>query len=122
VPEIFEGLQRQGTAVAVVTSNSEANVWRVLGPALAAQVQYYGTGASLFGKAAKIKRVIRASGVAKHRVASVGDEVRDIDAARAVGIASLAVTWGIATEAALAAANPTRLIHKPEELLAWFEG
>ncbi len=122
VPEIFEGLQRQGTAIAIVTSNSEANVRRVLGPDLAALVQYYGTGASLFGKAAKIRRVIRASGMAKDRVASIGDEVRDIDAARAAGIASLAVTWGIATEPALAAANPTRLIHKPHELLAWFGG
>ncbi len=108
VPEISEGLQRQGTAIAIVTSNSEVNVRRVLGPDLAARVQYYGTGASLFGKAAKIKRVIRASGVTKDRAASIGDEVRDIDAARAAGIASIAVTWGIATEAALAAANPTR--------------
>jgi phosphoglycolate phosphatase len=122
VPEIFEGLLRQRTAIAIVTSNSEVNVRRVLGPDLAARVQYYGTGASLFGKAAKIKRVIRASGVSKDRAASIGDEVRDIDAARAAGIASIAVTWGIATEAALVAANPTRLVRKPEELLAWFEG
>jgi phosphoglycolate phosphatase len=120
VPEIFEGLQRQNTAIAIVTSNSEDNVRRVLGTELAAQVAYYGTGASMFGKAAKIRRVIRASGVAKDRAASIGDEVRDIDAARAAGIASLAITWGIATEAALTAANPTRLVRQPDELLEWF--
>ena len=47
----------------------------------------------------------------------VGDEVRDIEAAKKAGIRIAAVTWGYNSKKALEAYKPDYLVTKPEELL-----
>ena len=52
-PGMDEALRRlsdQGTLLAVVSSNSKANVLRVLGPQNAALIAYLHCGISMFGK------------------------------------------------------------------------
>jgi phosphoglycolate phosphatase len=120
VPEVFDALRSRGISIAIVSSNTKANIRRVLGTEVATMVEQFGTGAPLFGKAAKINAVIKRCASLPALTTSVGDEVRDIEAARALGISSLAVTWGYATAPALEAARPTRLVHAPAELLDWF--
>jgi phosphoglycolate phosphatase len=120
VPDVFDALRSRGISIAIVSSNTKANICRVLGTEVATMVEQFGTGAPLFGKAAKINAVIKRCASSRALTTSVGDEVRDIEAARALGISSLAVTWGYATAPALEAARPTRLVHAPAELLDWF--
>ena len=94
-----------GVRLAIVSSNSEDNVRTVLGES-AALISHFGCGASLFGKAAKFRQVIRHSGIQRSQVIAVGAEARDIEAARLAGVASGAVLWGYATRNALARAQP----------------
>ncbi len=47
----------------------------------------------------------------------VGDEVRDVVAARQAQVKSIAVTWGFNTLTALQQAQPHALIEQPQELL-----
>jgi phosphoglycolate phosphatase len=94
--DLLEALRAGGARIAVVTSNTEENVRRVLGPEHARLVSAYGCGASLFGKGAKFRRVLKATGVRPAEAIAVGDEVRDIEAARAAGVAAGAVAWGYA--------------------------
>ncbi|QOZ45369.1 HAD family hydrolase [Bradyrhizobium sp. CCBAU 53340] len=98
-------LTENGVQLALVTSDSEANARQKLG-ASAALFRYFDCAASVFGKPAKFRRVIRRAGVSPENVISIGDEVRDIEAARAVGIACGAVCWGYAAPAALRAQSP----------------
>ncbi|MGX4771712.1 HAD-IA family hydrolase [Bradyrhizobium guangdongense] len=98
-------LAENGVQLALVTSDSEANARQKLG-ASAALFQYFDCSASVFGKPAKFRRVIRRAGVAPDKVIAIGDEVRDVEAARAVGIACGAVSWGYAAPAALRAQSP----------------
>ena len=105
VEAMLRTLTENGVQLALVTSDSEANAREKLGEA-AALFSHFACAASLFGKPAKFRRVIRSAGVAPSRVISIGDEVRDIDAARAVGIACGAVCWGYAAPAALRALRP----------------
>jgi phosphoglycolate phosphatase len=51
-------------------------------------------------------------------VICIGDETRDIDAARATGLASGAVTWGAAKRAILAEHAPTILFETPSEIIS----
>jgi phosphoglycolate phosphatase len=107
VPEALGGLRRRGVALAVVSSNAEANVRRVLGTDLAKQIGFYGCGSSLFGKAAKLRQAMKRIGATPARTICVGDESRDIEAAQAVSAASAAVTWGYAAPEALRRLVPT---------------
>ena len=53
--------------------------------------------------------MLKRAEVAAREAIYVGDELRDADAARAVGIAFGAVTWGYATPEVLRARRPDRL-------------
>ena len=117
VAEMIRRLAERGVQVAVVSSNSEAVVRQVLGAELTGLVAHYGCGASVFGKAAKFREVIRKAGVAEADVLSVGDEVRDIEAARKVRLATGAVTWGYATAEILRAQRPSALFETTEDVL-----
>lgn len=116
VDRLIEALSGAGVAVAVVSSNAEANVRAVLGPRLSARVDRFACGSSLFGKAAKISRLVEQFGVPPAAVLAVGDEIRDIDAAEAAGVASGAVTWGYAHAPALRARGPTLLFERLDEI------
>jgi phosphoglycolate phosphatase len=101
--DLLGALKARGIAVATVSSNAEDNIRRVLG-ASATHIDHFLCGSGLFGKAAKFRRVM--GGYPPARVLAVGDEIRDIEAARQAGIACVAVTWGYAAEDALRAAGP----------------
>jgi phosphoglycolate phosphatase len=120
VPDIFARLRDAGVTIAIVSSNTESNIRRILGPVATSEVGHYATGASLYGKATKIRQVIRKAGSTKAAAVAIGDEVRDVEAAREAGIASLAVAWGFAHPAALRAARPTALVEHPSQILGWF--
>jgi len=94
VEAMLRELRDGGVRLALVTSDSEANARRQLGQANAALFSDFACGASLFGKAAKFRRVLKRARVDPGAAIAIGDEVRDIEAARAAGIACAAVTWG----------------------------
>lgn len=87
-------LHAAGIRLAVVSSNTRANVERVLGPEASALIAHWNCGASMFGKASKLRAVVKASGIPAASAIYVGDEVRDAEAAHAAGIAFGAVAWG----------------------------
>jgi phosphoglycolate phosphatase len=110
-------LARQGVELAVVTSNSRENVRRVLGPEISELIRCYGCGAAFFGKRPKLRKVLRASGIPAAEAISIGDEIRDLEAARAEGIAFGAVSWGYTRPEALRAHGPEEVFGEPEEIL-----
>jgi phosphoglycolate phosphatase len=113
---LFE-LKSNGMMIAVVSSNSAANIQFVLGP-YASLIDHYETGSSLLGKSAKFKRVLKLLDVRPGEAVSVGDEVRDINAARRAGILSIGVAWGASHGDALVAAQATLAI-TPDDLKAF---
>jgi phosphoglycolate phosphatase len=111
-------LHASGIAIAVVTSNTESNVRAVLGPDLARLVSYFRCGAALFGKATKLTSVLRESGVTASDAICIGDELRDMDAARVAGIAFGAVAWGYTRPDALLQSSPDEMFHSMDEICA----
>lgn len=120
--DLLAALTEAGIRVAVVSSNSEAVVRRALGPEVSARISAWSCGAAMFGKARHFREVIRRLGADPARTLGVGDEIRDIDAAREVGIRAVAVSWGFAPAAALAAAGPDQLFDTCDALKAYLTG
>jgi phosphoglycolate phosphatase len=105
---MLERLASGGITLAMVSSDSEANVRATLGSS-ASLVAHFACEASLFGKPAHLRRVLKLSGIAAREAIYIGDEVRDAEAARKAGLAFGAVTWGFAAHEALAAQLPAAL-------------
>lgn len=118
VPDMLGALKARGALTAIVTSNSEENVRSVLGPENARNVHLFDCGASLFGKARKLRNVIARSKIPADRAICIGDETRDIEAAQEVGVASGAVTWGYATKEILIAHRPSMLLRTTDDIVA----
>jgi phosphoglycolate phosphatase len=107
VGAMLSDLRDAGILRAIVSSNAEDNVRRILGHELAGLIDIYECGASLFGKTAKLGKVARRAGVAPHEAIAIGDESRDIEAAKAAGMASASVAWGYADAELLAGFEPS---------------
>jgi phosphoglycolate phosphatase len=101
----------------VCSSNSEANVRAILGPEDSARIERFFCGSGLFGKVRKFRQAIKASGLPPGAILSIGDETRDIDAARAVGIGAGAVLWGYANPEMLLAMKPDKTFVTPQEVV-----
>ena len=121
--ELFDGVGRMlydlsasRIIIAMVTSDNENNVRRTLGPELASLVSHYACGASLFGKTAKFRSVLRRSGYTPAETITIGDELRDLEAARSAGIAFGAVTWGYTRPEALKAQLPDEMFNSIGEV------
>ncbi|MDF0486516.1 HAD hydrolase-like protein [Sphingomonas sp. H39-1-10] len=121
VKDVIHTLADAGVRIAVVTSNSEDNARAVLG-SLAARIEMFECGASLFGKAPRYRKVLRRMRISREATLSIGDETRDIAAARKVGITAGAVLWGYANREVLLRCEPDMVFEHPREVLEEFFG
>lgn len=117
-PETLRALHGAGVKLAIVSSNSEENIRLILGPELCDLIAMFSCGASMFGKAGKFRKVLKALGVKPGEAISIGDEIRDIDAAREVGLATGAVCWGYTAPDALIAQKPDLVFRAVDDLVA----
>jgi phosphoglycolate phosphatase len=116
--KMLRALHAAGVKIAVVSSNSEQVIRRVLGQELGDLICLYACGASLFGKARKFRQVTR-RGVPRDKIICIGDETRDIEAAKAVGLDCGAVGWGYAKPSILAEHRPTVSFSSMSEIISY---
>jgi phosphoglycolate phosphatase len=115
VDVMLQELSRLGVTLAVVSSDAESNARQALGEN-AALISQFACGASLFGKAAKFKVILKRTGIAAANAICIGDEVRDGEAARAAGIDFGAVSWGFAKTEALQKAAPIVMFERVSDI------
>ena len=101
----------------VMSSNSLVNVQKFLdihGIRDYFEEVYGGVG--IFGKARMLRKIIEDHGLEKADTYYIGDEIRDVEAAKKAGVNSIAVTWGFNGEELLETYSPNHIAHTPEEL------
>lgn len=94
VEHALRELVRNAVDLTIVSSNAEDNVRQVLGPELSSLISQYECGMSVFGKTARIRKVVKRAAVAPGAALYIGDQTLDAEAARRAGIAFAAVHWG----------------------------
>lgn len=115
--DALTSLKDGGATLGIVTSNSRENLELFLQTnQWEDRFAHLESGSSLFGKSRLIKRIVTRSGYSPAQTCYVGDEERDIEAARRAGVAAAAVTWGFNDPTLLTRARPDYLINTPAEL------
>lgn len=117
MPEVLSELRGRGHRLGILTSNSEANVSAFLARHDLPHFDFIRTSSKLFGKAREMKRLLRSENVRPAGVLYVGDETRDIEAAKETGLRMAAVTWGYNSAEALSSLGPEFLLSSPADLL-----
>jgi phosphoglycolate phosphatase-like HAD superfamily hydrolase len=117
VPEMLRQLHEKGVVLGIITSNSAENVKIFLQNNNLDIFTYIHGESSIFGKSAVLKNFLKKHALDPADVVYVGDEVRDIEAAKANTIKSAAVTWGFNKREKLEEQKPDYIINTPGELL-----
>ncbi len=118
LPETLHKLHARGDRLFIVTSNTRDSVDKFL--SLHEIPDYFEdieSGAGLFKKAKFIRKLIKRHNLKRKQTVYIGDETRDIQAARLAFIKGVSVTWGFNTRAILLKQRPSFIIDKPQDLL-----
>jgi phosphoglycolate phosphatase len=117
MPEVIKTAHAEGHELFILTSNTVRNVHIFLRH-YRLQTYFrkvYGR-IGWFNKTAALRRLLKAHKLELKNALYIGDELRDVQSAQALGLPVVAVTWGFARPADLEALQPTALAHRPADL------
>jgi phosphoglycolate phosphatase-like HAD superfamily hydrolase len=104
--------------MSVLSSNSRENILACLqANGIADHFESVVGYRRVLGKGEGIRRFLKGRASVGERAVYVGDEVRDVVAARKAGVDVAAVTWGYNTRELLSEHAPDYVIERPEQLL-----
>lgn len=122
IQEMLESIKNKRVKTGIVTSNSRENVKIFLEKNdLNNLFDVVYSGSTLFGKSKVIKKFLRQESLQPEEVIYVGDETRDIEAAKKIKLKVVAVSWGFNSKEVLAKQEPDFAIDHPQELIAVIE-
>lgn len=111
-------LKELGYTLGIVTSNSQKNISSfLLKNDLSDIFDFLETGTHVFGKHRKIRRILKERNIPADACIYVGDETRDVEAAKRVCIPVIAVSWGFNDGNVLRRLDPDFTVDEPQELI-----
>ena len=120
INDVLSDLRSQNYQLGILTSNSKENVSRFLRRNDLDVFHFVYSDISVFGKTRVIKSLLRKAKVTPEEAIYVGDETRDVDAAKAAGIQVVSVTWGFNTRQILMTQKPDYILDYPAQLMELF--
>lgn len=117
IVDVLTQLHNQGILLGIVSSNSQENIEQFL---QAHNINFFSLihgQSSIFGKSKILKNLLSDYGLDASSVIYIGDELRDIEAAKNNKMRCIGVTWGFNTATLLQEQQPDYLINDPQELL-----
>jgi len=117
IPELLLALKKKDYSLGIVTSNSRKNVDIFLKSNNITSFDFIISNAGLFGKSLVLRKFLKQRHMPNEQVIYIGDEVRDIEAARKANIQVIAVSWGINSVERLKLAEPDFLVQNTDEIL-----
>lgn len=115
---VLKIFKEKGYRLGIVSSSTKENIEVFLNHHNMMVFDFIHSKFDPFGKHGAIKEIIKTYSLNPSRVIYIGDEARDIEAAKKAGVGFIAVTWGFNTKKLLLKHNPTYLVEKPEELIS----
>ena len=117
MPEVLDHLSKTHH-LGIVTSNSSTVVEQFIKQHELPEFAFIYSDKTLFAKGAILRRVAKQYDFNPEATMYVGDEIRDIQAAKVARMPCLSVTWGLNSRESLLSHYPARIADTPDELLA----
>jgi phosphoglycolate phosphatase len=109
----------QKNTLGIVSSNSRKNIIKFLqNNKLDSYFKFIESSPSIFNKAKKIESAIKKNHFDKSETIYIGDELRDIEAAKKAELRSISVSWGFAGKNLLKRNNAQILVTNAKQLLS----
>jgi phosphoglycolate phosphatase len=117
IHDFFVAMNKEVEFCGILTSNIKKTVNQFIKKYFLEEEIKFVKCSALMSKADKIRKVLRWSRIKPHEMLYVGDETRDIEACKKVGVDVVAVKWGYNTPKALEQCDPTYMIDNLWDLL-----
>lgn len=118
MPELISKLTDDGKIIYILSTNNPQIIKEVLGRYGIADKVKILKRSPLFSKHYPIRHLVSKQKYKPENVWMVGDEVRDIEAAKKAGVKGVAVNWGLQTTSLLKAASPNAIATSSDQLLS----
>lgn len=117
--KVVRHLAGDGHKLYIMSSNSLVNIQAFLNRyKIADEFTDIKAGISVFGKAQQMKVFLKKHKVIKNKAYYIGDEIRDIEAAKRAKLPIISVTWGYNGAKIIAKHKPGFIAGKPADLLS----
>lgn len=116
IPELIDELYESGFDLYVLSYNVATTINLVLTHREVIDKLIVLDQPVFFRKHVRINELIKRKNYERSNVWMIGDEKRDIAAAKKAGVASIAVTWGLQNKSALKKAHPTHIVSNPSDI------
>ncbi len=117
VRESLLALRQEPVKLGILSSNTKENILLFLENNNMMLFDFIYSTSRLTSKNTALQKVIHEEKLDKNDVVYVGDEIRDISAAKKIPVTTAGVTWGFNSARSLQKQKPNFLLHKPMELL-----
>ncbi|MDQ8732941.1 HAD-IA family hydrolase [Paenibacillus sp. LHD-38] len=121
IRDVLFSLKKNGYSFGILSSNTSENIQQFLDLNEFPSFDFIHSATNLFGKHKAITSMARKLQIHRSRMLYVGDEQRDVQACKKIGVKIAAVTWGFDSATLLAAAKPDFLCDSPEEFAGLFQ-
>jgi phosphoglycolate phosphatase len=116
IKPILVKLKENGCEIGIVTSNIEENVLAFLENNDLELFDHVHAGSGIFYKAGAIRKTIKRNNLKGCDIIFVGDEIRDVVAAKRNKLRTIGVTWGLNSRKGLEEAGADFVVDNIEEL------
>jgi phosphoglycolate phosphatase len=120
--QVLQQWQELGVAWAIVSSNRRATIEFFLRNHHLPMPHFWATNVAILGKQRYVQKILNKSKTPLAKCCYVGDEVRDVQMAKRLGLKSYAVVWGYNSKERLALEQPDAWVHTPTDLLDLHSG
>lgn len=115
--EVLLKLKELQIKIGILSSNSSRNIQEFLKNHDFNIFDFVYTTSKIWTKNTRLKRILKEKGIEKNTVLYIGDETRDVVAAKRLGVKVAAVTWGYNSAKILSEHGPDYLIESPQDLI-----
>lgn len=115
---ILDEFKKTSIPMGIITTNSTKNVHKFIEYNDLDVFDFIHSSSKIFGKNTALKKLSKRKNIPIEKMIYIGDETRDIAAAKKAGVKTIAVSWGYNSEKALLKQKPDFLIKDPKELVS----
>ncbi|MCG8571719.1 MAG: HAD-IA family hydrolase [Spirochaetes bacterium] len=115
IKDLIKKLQNQGIKIGILSSNTVKNIDQISKNHQMNDFYEIISVPRLGGKATAIKKLLKKRNIQHNNFIYVGDEVRDIIAAKKANVKIISVTWGYNSKNILSHYQPDAIIENPDD-------
>ena len=117
IQQVLLKIKQKDLQLGILSSNSKANIEKLLRAKSMMVFDFIHSESNLLAKGQALKSLLKKYRLKNNEVVYIGDEVRDIEAAKENGVQVISVIWGFNKKEILKKSKPEYLIEKPQDIL-----